>query len=165
MKTAFRLALFTALVALGCWLWTIFFPSPEKVVRQKIASLATTATFALKDSAIARALKAQKASSFFSPDAQLIVNAPGHGQRTLSGLDEIKETVTAAFNTLPSLGVEFLDLNIKLNPGSQSADVNLTAKVRVGDSKDFDVQEMLFLFKKIDGHWLIARAETVKVFL
>ena len=30
------------------------------------------------------------------------------------------------------------------------------------DSKDFGVQEMHFQLKKVDGNWLITRAETVK---
>jgi hypothetical protein len=34
--------------------------------------------------------------------------------------------------------------------------------VTVGDSKDFGIQELRFQFRKLDGDWLITRAETVK---
>jgi len=34
--------------------------------------------------------------------------------------------------------------------------------VTTGDNKDFDVQELKFQLKRIDGDWLITRAETVK---
>ncbi len=162
MKTIFRLILLVAIAALGFWLWTILFPSPEKIIRQRLTGLARAATFGAQDSAIARGLKAQRLATFFSADAQLIFDAPGLGQRTLSGLDEIKETAAAGFQSMPTLGVEFLDVNIRLDASLRDAEVFLTAKVTSGDTKDFGVQEMRFLFKKIDGQWLIVRAETVK---
>jgi len=44
MKIAFRILLFAALAALGIWLWTVLFPSPEKVIRQRLMELARTAS-------------------------------------------------------------------------------------------------------------------------
>ena len=162
MKTIFRLVLLAALAALGFCLWVVLFPSPEKVIRSRLADLARTATFGAKDSAIARGLKAQRLANFFSADAQLIFDAPGVGQRTLTGREEIKETAAAGFQSLPTLGVEFLDVNIRLDAARRDAEVSLTAKVRSGDSKDFGVQEMRFILKKVEGKWLIVRIETVQ---
>lgn len=162
MKITFRLILLTALAALGFWLWTVFFPSPEKVIRRQLAELARTATFGAQDSAIARGLKAQRLANFFSADAQLIFDAPGVGQRTLAGREEIKETAAAGFHSTPSLGVEFLDVSIRLDDRRRAAEVSCTAKIRSGDTKDFGVQEMRFHFGKIEGKWLIVRVETVK---
>jgi len=162
MKIIFRLILLAALAALGFWLWTVFFPSPEKVIRRQLTELARTATFTAQDSAIARGLKAQRLVNFFSTDAQLIFDAPGAGQRTLTGREEIRETAAAGFQSVPSLGVELLDITIRVDASRRSAEVSCTAKVRSGDNKDFGVQEMKFVFKKIEGKWLIARVETVK---
>ena len=162
MKILFRLLLVAALLAPGFWLWTFLFPGPENIIRRQLAGLARTATFVEKENPIARVLKAQKVVNFFSPDAQLIFDLPGVGRRTLTGRDELTESATAGFATMRSLAVEFLDVTIQLAPSKQSADVELTAKVRSGDSKDFGVQEMRFVLKKIDGHWLIVRLETVK---
>lgn len=162
MKNIFRLFLLAALAALGFWLWTIFFPSPEKVIRRQLAELATTATFGTKDSAIARGLKAQKLVNFFTTDAQLIFDTPGASQRTLSGREEIRETAAAGFQSVPSFGVELLDITVRVGADSRSAEVSCTAKIRSGDVKDFGVQEMKFVFRKIEGKWLIARVETVK---
>ena len=36
MKIFFRLVLLAAVAALGFWLWTVFFPSPEQVALKKI---------------------------------------------------------------------------------------------------------------------------------
>lgn len=162
MKNIFRLALLAAVAAFGFWLCTILFPSPEKVIRSRLADLARTATFGAQDSAIARALKAQRLANFFSADAQLTFDTPGMGQHTLSGREEIRENATAAFQSIPTLRVEFLDANIRLDAGRHDAEVGLTAKVTFGDTKDFGVQEMRFLFRKIDGQWLIVRIETVQ---
>lgn len=162
MKILLRLLLLAGLFALGFWLWTILFPGPEKIIRRQLAGLAHTATIMEKEKPIARALKAQKVVNHFSRDAQIILDFPGIGRITLSGRDEIAESAKAGFVTTRSLAVEFLDVTVQLSPGKQSADVSLTAKVRTGDSKDYGVQEMRFVLKKIEGHWLIVRVETVK---
>lgn len=162
MKIIFRLILLAALAAPGFWLWTVFFPSPEKVIRARLTELARNATFGAQDSAIARGLKAQTLANFFSPNAQLSFDAPGMSPRTLTGLEEIKETATAGFQSLPSLGVEFLDVTVQFDATRCSAEVSCTAKIRSGDARDFGVQEMRFLFRKIDRIWLITRVETVK---
>jgi hypothetical protein len=47
-------------------------------------------------------------------------------------------------------------------PDKQSAEVTCTAQVNAGDSKDIGIQELRFQLKKIDGDFLITRAETVK---
>ena len=162
MKIIFRFAALIIIVALGFWLWMIFFPSPEKVIRARLAELARTATITENEKPIARALKAQKVVNFFSPTAEIIFEVPGIGQHTFSGREEIAESAKAGFLSIPSIAVDFLDVNIQLTPGKQSADVDLTAKVRAGGSKDFGVQEMRFVLKKIEGRWLIVRVETVK---
>jgi len=160
MKILFRIAALAALAALGFWLWTIFFPSPEKVIRRRLADLSLSATFTAQDSAIARGLKAQRLANFFSTDAQLVFDSPGVGSRTLAGRDEIREAAAAGFQSLPSLRVELLDITVRVD--RSSAEVNCTIKVRSGNSKDFGVQEMRFILKKLENNWLIARAETVK---
>jgi ketosteroid isomerase-like protein len=162
MKIAFRLVLLAAVAVLGFWLWTVFFPSPEKVVLKKIASLAATATISANDSNLTRAGKASHLVGFFAADAQIIFDAPGQGTRTLSGRDEIREAALGGFASLTMLKVQFLDVSVRIGADKQTADVNCTAKVNAGDSKDFGVQEMHFQLKKIDGNWLITRAETVK---
>jgi ketosteroid isomerase-like protein len=161
MKIIFRPVILIVLAAIGFWLWTIFVPSPEKIVRQRLAELARTATFTDKETPLARAARAQNIVNFFSPDAQLVFDSPAYGRRALSGRDEITEA-TAALGSIRSLSVEFLDMNVSLETDSETADVDLTVKVRAADSKDFDVQEMHFVLKNFDGTWLITRAETVK---
>lgn len=162
MKTATRLVLLAAAGGLGFWLWTIVFPSPEKIVLKKLSSLAATASFDGNASSITRAGKAGNVAGHFAADAQIVVDVSGAGARTLSGREEIREAAMGGFASLNSLNVRFLDVTVKVGEDKQSAEVNCTADVRAGDSKDLSVQELRFQFQKIDGDWRITRVETVK---
>jgi hypothetical protein len=100
--------------------------------------------------------------SYFSTDAQIVVNIPGAATGTLNGRDEIREAAAGGYIHIAALNVQFLDATAKVGADKQSAEVRCTARVTTGDSKDFSVQEMRFQFQKIDGDWRITRAETVK---
>jgi hypothetical protein len=162
MKLALRLALFAAAVGLGLWLWTILFPSPEKIVLKKIASLAATATVSATDGNITRATKVSNFIGYFSTDAEIIYDVSGVGAHTLSGRDEIREAAAGAFTQLASVKVQLFDAAARVGADQQTAEVTCTARVTVGDGKDFGIQELRIQFKKIDGDWRITRAETVK---
>jgi len=114
------------------------------------------------DNNLTRAGKAMKLVSFFAPDGQITFDATGYPARTLSGRDEIKEAVLAGFTGLTQLKVQFLDATVRFGADRQTADVSCTARVDAGDSKDYDVQEIRFQLKKVDGDWLITLAATVK---
>ena len=161
MKLFFRLVWLVALVAAGFWLWTILFPSAEKAVAKKMASLADTASFNAGASSVSRATKAASFMGYFSVDAQIIVDVPGLGAHTLSGRDEIREAGNGAFASLPGLKVSFLDTTVRARADQLTAEVSCTLRVTVGADKDYGVQEMRFQFKKIDGAWLVTRVETV----
>ena len=162
MRLALRLIFFVALASLGCWLWTVFFPSAEKIILKKMASLATTATFNAGDSPINRASKAASLVGYFSDDAEIVVDVTGLGSHTLGGREEIREHAYGAFATLPGLKVSFLDVTVRVGPDHQTAEVSCTGRVFVGTDKDYGVQELRFKFKQVESHWLITRVETVK---
>ena len=62
MKITIRLVPFAALIGGGIWLWTVLFPSPEKIVLKKIAGLAAAANFDGGAGNITRAGKARRGS-------------------------------------------------------------------------------------------------------
>ena len=162
MKTFFRLVLFAALVAAGFWLWAFFFPSAEKVVHKRMASLAETASFSAQASNISRAAKALAFIGFFSDDAQIIMDVPGLGTHSFSGRDEIRETGNVIFAGLPGLNTTFLDATVRIGADKKSAEASCTFRGRVGNDKDYGVEELHFSWQQVDGVWLITRAETVK---
>jgi len=162
MKIVSRLVLLVAAAALGFWLWTILFPSPEKLVLRKISGLAATATIGASDGNITRVTKVSNLIGYFSTDGEISFDVTGYPARTFSGRDEIREAAAIGFNSLTTLNVQFLDVSVRIGTDRQTADVSCTARVFGSEKKDYGVQEMHFQLRKIDGDWLITRAETVK---
>jgi len=162
MRIVLRLLLVAALVALGFWLWTVLFPGPEKLIRKRIAEVARLASIAPGEGLVTQGLRIQSLVNCFDPHAELTFDLPGRSQYTIAGRDEMTEHAGAARRNFRSLKVELLDPNLALSPDKQSAVVDLTAKVKLPDERDFIVQEMKFTLKKINGEWLIIRVETVR---
>jgi hypothetical protein len=71
MKIALRAGLLIVLVVAAGWLWTVLFPSPEKIVLRRIAALAATATISPGEGTITRAGKASSFIGYFSTDAEI----------------------------------------------------------------------------------------------
>src|SRR6266576_3589020 len=161
MRIGLRLLLVAALAALGFWLWTVLFPGPEKLIRKRIAEVARLASIAPGEGLVTQGLRIQSLVNCFDPHAELTFDLPGRSC-TIAGRDEMTEHAGAARRHLGSLKVELLDLNLALSPDKQSAVVDLTARVKLPEERDFIVQEMRFTLKKINGEWLIISVETVR---
>ena len=67
MKIVFRFVLLAALMALGVWLWFVLFPSPEKIIRQRLTELARTASFSSGEGNLARLAAAKDIWPAISP--------------------------------------------------------------------------------------------------
>jgi hypothetical protein len=162
MKIVLRVGLLAALVAVGIWLWLVLFPSPEKVIRQRLADVAKYASFAEDEGTLARLANAESLADCFSTNAEINLDIPGRLQHPITGRDEITQTATAARSMVPSLYVKFLDLDVTIGPDKRSAVADFTAEARVGGDQDLIVQEMKFTLQKIGGQWLITRVETIR---
>jgi hypothetical protein len=164
MKIALRVILLAALVALGAWLWFVLFPSPEKVIRQRLTELARTASFSSNESDLARLAAARSLAGFFSTNVEMNVDLPRFAQRSSLDRDEITQIALAASSRAGELKVKFPDINVTVASDKQSAVADLTVEVDVSGEPDRIVQEMKFTLQKIDGRWLITRVETVRTF-
>ena len=162
MKRVVQILLLAAVIGLGFWLWTIFFPSPEQVIRSRLNSLAKTISFSAGGGALSKAYSAQKAADFFTTDVEVEMGVSGYEPISLRGRDEVLQIALAARSRLASMNVEFIDMNVTFGDGGQSAKVNLTGKATVPGERDISAQEFNFMLKKVDSKWLINRVETVK---
>ncbi len=149
-------------MALGVWGWWIFFPSPERAIRARLDALARTLSFEPKDGTLARGYGAEKAAGFFTTNVEINVEARGFEPLHFSRRDEIQQAALGAARFLRGLKVEFLDINLTLNPDQQSAKANLTGKWTPSGDRDFNVLEFNFLLMKVNGTWLIYRVDSVK---
>src|SRR5439155_8135889 len=100
MKILFRLLLLVALLALGWWLWTVFFPSPERVIRKRLGALAQAASFKANEGDLERFWNVAQLGGFFSTDAQLSLEVTGYGAHTFNGRDEIMQAAAAGRQAL-----------------------------------------------------------------
>jgi hypothetical protein len=162
MKIVLRLALLAVLVAVGFWLYTIFFPGPEKVIRKRLARVAQLASVRPDQGLLSRGSSIQELANCFDSKVEITFNWREGSQHTLAGRDEIIEAAKLAHGRFKRLEIEFLDMNVALAADKQSATVHLTAKITSSDERDFQVQEFKIHLKKVNGEWLIFQIETVR---
>jgi hypothetical protein len=162
MKIIVRLVLLLVLAALGYWLYTVLFPSPETVIRQRLQTVAKLASFTGQEGNLARLANVQQLIGFFSTAVEVRVDSPAHAEHTFSGKDEIQQVLLGIRTRLGGLEVKFLDPQVQLNPDETNATVQVTAEARVAGERDLFIQELQIGFTKNDGKWLIARIETVR---
>lgn len=162
MKLARRLILLVLLLAAGLWLWSVFFPSPQKAIRRHLEKIARTASFKATEGAVERIGNIAEFGNCFSKEAEVQFEMPGGGNQTLAGRNEIMRAAGLARTYGSALQVELLDSILTVAPDRQTATVDLTVRARIPGDRDFFVQEMKLHLKKIGRAWLIVRAETVK---
>jgi len=162
MKIIPRFVLLAVLVALGVWLWFVLFPSPEKIIRQRLIKLARTASFSSGEGNLARLAAAEDIAGYFATNVEVDINVPGRVQHTLVGRAEIQQAALGARERLSGLKVTFPDINITVAPDKQSATADLTVEANIAGERDSIVQEMKFTFQNTEDGWLIARVETVR---
>ena len=162
MKKPVRLILAVAVIGLAIWGWRVWFPGPQNAIRARLLKLARTVSVEPGEGAIPRGLKAQSLGDYFTADVVINLEVRGFDTRELQGRDELMQAVMGAMQHVRGLKVEFLDINVTLDAGDQSAVANLTGKATVEGERDFEVQEFNFKLKLVDRTWLIYRIDTVK---
>jgi len=155
-----RAILAIVVLAIGFWLWTVLFPSPQRAIRKRLGALAKSASFARNESPVAVGYNAQKLAGFFTSDVEIKVDLPGRPGAILSGRDELVQAAIASRAVSGSLKVEFFDVEVIVASDKQSAEAKLTLRARI--SGDTLVQELKLLLNKMEGDWRIKRLETVK---
>jgi hypothetical protein len=146
----------------GFWAYGVLFPSPEKVIRKQLLELARSASYDSNESALARLANGQKVAGFFTSDAEIRFDAPGRGQQSLDGRDEILQAIMAVKSAVKAVKLEFPDIAVSLVPGKNKALADVTVRGTVAGEKDIYIQEMNFHLEKIEGRWLVRRVEPVK---
>lgn len=163
MKIIVRIVLLVALLALGFWLWTIFFPPPEKIIRKQLLNLAQDVSFTQDQNNLVKLAHAQSVAGFFTTNVVINITGPDHGQTITMSYDEITAAALTLRQHATEATVKFHDPVITVAPDKKSATVEVTVDATLSGEADAILQEVKFGFEKDDGHWLINRAETVSV--
>lgn len=157
-----RAIVLVVLAALGFWLWTVFFPRPEKIIRKQLARLAHDASFSANENDIIKMADAQNIPDFFSTNVLINITIPGREQQTLAGRDEIRAAALGSRAQATALDVKFPDVIVTVAPDKNSAVADVTVDATVSGEHDAVVQELKFDFQKTSGEWLINKVETVQ---
>src|ERR1700739_1522944 len=131
MKIVLRVIVLVALIALGVWLWTILFPSPEKIIRKQLAKLAQDTSFSQNENNLVKIADAQSIANFFTSNVEVNITIPGHEQETLSGRHEITTGALASRQEATALDVKFPDVNVTVAPDRNSATADVTVDATV----------------------------------
>src|SRR6266516_3775869 len=103
------------LVVVAVWLYSVFFPSPERAIRARLTQLAKAASFDRNESPVNAMGNSQKVAGFFVEDVEIRVDLPGRAAATLSGRDDVREKTMALRSIGAGLTVEFLDINVTVS--------------------------------------------------
>lgn len=163
MRIALRFLLLAIVVGAGIWLWTVLFPAPQKVIRQRLVALARAVSSPGNESDLARLAAARSVAGFFSTEVELNVQLPEIGQRSSIDRDEITQAMLVARSRAGGVQVKFPDVNVTIAPDRQSAVADVTLEARLFGESDSILQELKLTLRKTDGQWLITRVETVRV--
>ena len=162
MKLVLRGILIAGLLALGVWLWFVLFPSPETIVRKRLAALARIVSFAPGQGNLAKLAAADRLAGCFATNVEINIDVPGRLQHNFVGRDDIQQAALAARESLTSLKVAFPDVNVTVAPDRQSAVADVTVVANAAGQSDSFVQQMKFTFQKTEDGWLISRVESVR---
>jgi hypothetical protein len=162
MKTGIRLVLLAVIVALGAWLYSVLFPGPERAIRKQLTKVARLASIKPDQGLLSRGANIQELANCFDSRIEITLDLRDGSKHSVTGRDGIIEAAKLAHGHFRMLQIDFLDMNVALSPGQESATVNLTAKASSSEERDFQVQEFKFTLKKINGEWLISSIETVR---
>ena len=121
MKLAVRLILLLLVGALGLWLWSVFFPSPEKAIRQHLARTARAASFKGNEGPMDRLGKIGEFGKCFSPDVEVKIESPGGGSQSLSGRNDLMRAAGGARTQASALQVDFLDASVVVASDRESS--------------------------------------------
>lgn len=163
MKLFFRLLAVLALLALAYWGWTVFFPNPQKVIRQRLEKVAKLASFGANEGNVSRAISVQKLGIYFADDIHISVEIPGGESFTFTHRAELMQAAMGARGSAKSVDAKLYDIVVTLGADNQSATAETTAVATIGGEKGSLVQKLKFTFKKISGSWLITRVDAMRM--
>ncbi len=154
--------LFAAVALAVLWLLGWFAPEPKVAINRHLKKLTELASFTASEPSFQRFSKIKQLSGLFSEDSVIVVETMGVESHTLNGRDELMQAMMAAKSFANGLKAEFVDVNIELGSGNQSALVELTLKARLGGESEMIAQEFKFTFKKTKREWYITRVDSVR---
>jgi len=163
MKVLSRLIFILLLAALAFWPWTILFPSPEKIIRKRLLSMAGNISFSQNENNLLKMVDAQHVADFFTDNVTVDLTLPGRVQQSSFDREEITQAMLVSRQQATDIQMKFPDINVTVAPDKNSAVADVTLDATISGEHDAILQEIKFTFEKVNGQWLINKVETVRV--
>jgi hypothetical protein len=157
-----RFFLIAIVVALGAWAWVALHPSPERLIRRRLESVAHAASFGPGQGFLSKVAGAQSLANSCATNIEVKIDVPGHQEHSLASREDIQQAALAMRASIRALTVTFPDIIVNVSADQQSAVADLTLEARVAGESDMIVQEVKVTLQKIDGKWLMTKVETVR---
>ena len=147
---------------MGFWLWSVLFPNPQKVIRNRLIKAARLASFSASEGNIARVANIEALGTYFTDEIEIKVDVPNYESHTFTRREELTQAAMAARSVVGSVKADFPDITVDLDPGNQTATANVTLRVDINGEKNAVIQELKVYLKKVNGDWLIYRLDTIR---
>jgi len=157
-----RVILLAVVVALGAWAWVALHPGPERLIRRRLDKIAQAASFGPNQGYLAKLSGAQSLADFCATNIDVNIDIPGRQEHRLAGREDVQQAALALRASVAGVTVTFPDATVVVNADKESAVADLTVEGHVAGEHDMIVQEVKLTLQKIDGQWLIVKAETVR---
>jgi hypothetical protein len=157
-----RFFLLAVVAGLGVWAWVALHPDPERLIRRRLASLASAASFGPNQGSLAKLAGAERVADFCATNIEVTIDIPGRQEQRLAGREDIQQVALGLRASVPALTVTFPDVAVLVSADKQSAVADLTLQAQVAGEHDMIVEEAKVTLQKIDGQWLIVKVETVR---
>jgi hypothetical protein len=162
VKNALRFGL-VALLLVGSAVSYRWWTSPERQIRRVLAGVAEGLSHDAPASGLGAVAAVAALQEYFSTDVSIESARP---TAVINGRDAVLATAARLRSTLPSMRVEFVDLQITLGADNESADVDCTAMATLQDragQQSVDAREVIIAMRIADGRWVITRARAIEV--
>ena len=134
----------------------------ERAIKSQMSTIAATLTVPANDGDLGRLSRIASMRNTLAPDVQVftgIAARPGAQMPAeLVGRDAVLALASRWTPPAGGVTVEFVDLQVTLDPSRVTAQVYGTAKVTSGPPERpvVDARELTMGFSKIDGAWLVS---------
>ena len=155
-----KFVLLAGLVILGVLLFRAFGGDEKSKIRRVLEEVTVEASAGDETQGIQIQTKSIKVSRFMTPSFTAKITLANGQVHTLPSKQELVSSMTAAIYLMKPLIVEVSGLEISVSPGANSAEATLDVNLRHKSTEPpFESAHFLLELKKIDGDWLIDRAE------
>jgi hypothetical protein len=149
---------------LGWLAWRWLFPADDVVIRKVVQEAAAAASWESGAGNLSRLAAASRLVGLCVPEVEVLLETRGEASRRLQGRDDVRQAILAVRTQAAWLQLSVDEVEVKVDEAGESARVLLAVTVRAEGFTEPLLQDYKLAMRKVEGEWLIARAEPVRGF-